>query len=237
MVRTRNLKIAAVLTMLAVAVPSTTLAATGGAGLPSRASSAAVAAVANQLVTVSDAGITVSSHTGVLVHGRLWLKGTVSSAHPGRTVVIEQRSQSGSTWTQAGTATIGPGGSFAAAWRPQQVGRFSVTVGLQGSARVSPPIEVIAYRSSIATYFGPGLWGHHTACGRVLRKTTLGVANRKLPCGTQVAIYYRGRTVVVPVIDRGPYSFASWDLTMATARALGMGGTGTVGAMSVASLQ
>jgi rare lipoprotein A (peptidoglycan hydrolase) len=67
---------------------------------------------------------------------------------------------------------------------------------------------------------------------------TLGVANRKLPCGTQVAIYYRGRTVVVPVIDRGPYANnANWDLTMATGRALGMNSTSTVGAMSLAFLQ
>jgi rare lipoprotein A (peptidoglycan hydrolase) len=72
----------------------------------------------------------------------------------------------------------------------------------------------------------------------VLKKPTLGVANRKLPCGTQVAIYYRGKTVVVPVIDRGPYANnANWDLTMATGRALGMNSTATVGAMSLAVLQ
>jgi rare lipoprotein A (peptidoglycan hydrolase) len=110
-------------------------------------------------------------------------------------------------------------------------------VALQGSNGVSPSIAVVVYRPSIATLYGPGLWGHHTACGAVLTKATLGVANRKLPCGTEIAIYYRGRTVVAPVIDRGPYSFASWDLTMATASALGMNSTGTIGAMSVAALQ
>ena len=72
----------------------------------------------------------------------------------------------------------------------------------------------------------------------MLRKPTLGVANRKLPCGTQVAIYYRGRAVVVPVIDRGPYANkANWDLTMATGRALGMNSTATVGATSLAALR
>lgn len=235
--RSRNLKIAAVLMIVAGAAPSSTLAATGGAGLPGATLSATTAAVANQLVTVSGDGITVSSHTGVLLHGRLWLKGTVSSAQTGRQLVIEQQSQTGSQWAQAGGTTIGPGGSFVAAWRPQQVGPFSLTVGLQGSARVSPPIEVIVYRPSIATLFGPGLYGNHTACGSVLRKPTLGVANRKLPCGTQVAIYYRGRTVVVPVIDRGPYANnANWDLTMATGSALGMNSTATVGALSIAAL-
>jgi rare lipoprotein A (peptidoglycan hydrolase) len=196
------------------------------------------AAVANELVTVADNGITVSGHTSVLLHGRLWLKGNVASVPSGRTVVVEQQSASGSQWTQAGSATTGPGGSYVAAWRSQQLGRFSVRVALQGSDRVSPPIAVVAYRPSIATLFGPGLYGNHTACGKVLRKPTLGVANRKLPCGTQVALYYRGRIVVVPVIDRGPYAnHANWDLTMATGRALGMNSTATIGAMSLAALQ
>ena len=236
--RSRNLKIAAVLIVVAVATPSQTLATTGGVGLPGTTPSATTAAVADQLVTVSGEGITVSGHTGVLLSGRLWLKGTVSSAQSGRTLVIEQQSQPGSQWTQAGSTTIGAGGSFVAAWHPQQVGRFSLSVGLQGSSRVSPPINVIVYRPSIATLFGPGLWGNHTACGKVLRKPTVGVANRKLPCGAQVAIYYRGRTVVVLVIDRGPYAnSANWDLTMATGRLLGMNSTTTVGAMSIAALR
>jgi rare lipoprotein A (peptidoglycan hydrolase) len=49
-----------------------------------------------------------------------------------------------------------------------------------------------------------------------------------------VALYYQGRTMVVPVIDRGPYANnADWDLTDATARALGIDGTATVGAVSL----
>jgi hypothetical protein len=235
MVRLRNLKLAAVLVLVAVAAPSSTLAATGGIGLPGSTPSATSAAVANQRVSLSGDGIAVSSHTAVLLHSPLWLSGAVSSVQSGRTVVIEQSHQ-GSEWTQAASATTGPGGSFVVAWRPKQVGEFSLRVALEGSSRVSPAIGVVVYRPSIATLFGPGLWGNHTACGRVLRKATLGVANRKLPCGTRVAIYYRGRMIVVPVIDRGPYSFASWDLTIATASALRMNSTGKIGAMSVASL-
>jgi hypothetical protein len=239
MVRSRNLTIAAVLTLGAIAAPTPTLADSGGAGLPTATASATPSAVANQPVTVNADGITISSRTGVLLNGRLWVTGTVSSVQAGRTAVIEQLgSQPGSQWTQAGGATIGSGGSLVAAWRPQQVGRFSVRVMLAGSTRTSPSIAVVVYRPSIATLFGPGLWGHHTACGGLLRKRTLGVANRKLPCGTQVALYYRGRTIVVPVIDRGPYAnHANWDLTMATGRALGMNSTNTVGATPVAALQ
>ena len=49
-----------------------------------------------------------------------------------------------------------------------------------------------------------------------------------------MAILYRGRTMVVPVIDRGPYANgADWDLTMATGHALGIDGTAQIGAVSL----
>lgn len=77
---------------------------------------------------------------------------------------------------------------------------------------------------SIATWFGPGLFGNHTACGQVLSRKLVGVANRTLPCGTLVRFSYKGRHVVVPVVDRGPYGplGASWDLTEHAARMLRM---------------
>ena len=79
------------------------------------------------------------------------------------------------------------------------------------------------YRPVKATWYGPGLYGNRLACGGRLRTRTLGVAHKSLPCGTKVALRYRGRTVVVPVIDRGPYARGvSYDLTEATARKLGM---------------
>jgi rare lipoprotein A (peptidoglycan hydrolase) len=79
------------------------------------------------------------------------------------------------------------------------------------------------YRTAKATWYGPGLYGNRLACGGRLRHSTVGVAHKRLPCGTKVALRYRGRTVVVPVIDRGPYARGvSYDLTEATARELGM---------------
>jgi rare lipoprotein A (peptidoglycan hydrolase) len=72
-----------------------------------------------------------------------------------------------------------------------------------------------------ATWYGPGLFGRQTACGQVLTPGTIGVAHRSLPCGTTVKFSFRGRSVVAPVIDRGPYSEGNaWDLTLAAARAL-----------------
>lgn len=61
----------------------------------------------------------------------------------------------------------------------------------------------------------------HTACGEKLRRSTIGVAHRSLPCGTKVALKYGNRYVLATVIDRGPYTKGvRWDLTKGTADAL-----------------
>jgi rare lipoprotein A len=53
-----------------------------------------------------------------------------------------------------------------------------------------------------------------------------------LPCGTKVALLYKGRTITVPVVDRGPFAHgASYDLTAATAQALGLTQTAHIGAV------
>jgi rare lipoprotein A len=89
-------------------------------------------------------------------------------------------------------------------------------------------------KTALATWFGPGFYGQHTACGQTLTPDTLGVANRKLPCGTLVKVTYRDQALTIPVVDRGPYANgADWDLTEATARALGMAGTTKIGAVSL----
>ena len=55
------------------------------------------------------------------------------------------------------------------------------------------------------------------------------MAHKSLPCGTKVALRYKGKTVVAPVIDRGPYAGnREYDLTAETKRRLGFGSTGTV---------
>ena len=80
-----------------------------------------------------------------------------------------------------------------------------------------------------ATWYGPGLYGNTTACGQVLREGTVGLAHKTLPCGTVVAIAYRGRFLVTKVIDRGPYNPGyTWDLTNGAARLLGFEGVGDV---------
>jgi hypothetical protein len=80
-----------------------------------------------------------------------------------------------------------------------------------------------------ATYYGPGLWGNRTACGQVLRRGTRGIAHRTLRCGTRLAVYANGRIVLATVIDRGPHrDGVTYDLTQASARALGLTTTASV---------
>ena len=71
--------------------------------------------------------------------------------------------------------------------------------------------------SPMVTWYGPGFYGHHTACGQRYSRYIVGVAHRTLPCGTLVEFRWHGKTAVAPVIDRGPYGpprlvfdFSAW---------------------------
>lgn len=78
-------------------------------------------------------------------------------------------------------------------------------------------------------YGGTTMWGRSTACGQVLRPSTIGVANKTLPCGTPVKFVWHGHSIVAPVIDRGPYIRGrAWDLTAAAAEALDFEGVGRI---------
>jgi rare lipoprotein A (peptidoglycan hydrolase) len=101
------------------------------------------------------------------------------------------------------------------------------------SVRAKPKI----HKTAIATWFGPGFYGKQTACGQTLTPSVIGVANRTLPCGTLVRVSYNGRTLTVPVLDRGPYSHigADWDLTGGAAQALGVSETVRIAARIVGS--
>ncbi|MFL5907878.1 MAG: septal ring lytic transglycosylase RlpA family protein [Solirubrobacterales bacterium] len=73
-----------------------------------------------------------------------------------------------------------------------------------------------------ATWYGPGFWGKTTACGVLLTPSTVGVAHRRLPCGTQVTFSYNGLSITATVIDRGPFRKGyTWDMTKKTAKRVG----------------
>ena len=131
-------------------------------------------------------------------------------------------------------------GAFDAAWKTDHIGHFALRARLAPSdggdtaaaAAALPTSAITVFRSTIATWFGPGFYGHRTACGQRMTHRLLGVAHRTLPCGTKVALLYKGRTITVPVVDRGPFAHgASYDLTSATAQALGVAQTARMGAV------
>jgi len=124
-------------------------------------------------------------------------------------------------------------GAFALRWSPERTGNYAVRAfGVHGArirGSVSEARRLTGYRFAGASYYGPGLYGNGVACGGTLMPGTMGVAHKTLPCGTRVKLRYHGRSVTVPVIDRGPYvAGRDYDLTEATKVKLGFPGVGTV---------
>jgi rare lipoprotein A len=237
-----------------LALPSLGAAASpsGGGGLggtppgrtfsPQSSTTAGVVQPGNVTVTATGGGIPLATRASALLRNKLRFSGNAGSSAAGEIVEIERLGrQTGWSWAPTTHAIVRSDGSFTAVWPTNHIGRFSIRAVLQGAksaraAGASPAVTITVYRPAIATQYGPGFYGSRTACGQILRPHTLGVANRTLKCGTPVAIYYQGKTIVVPVIDRGPYANgADWDLTEATAAALGIPGTATVGAVSLPS--
>lgn len=225
----------------ALALPSAAWAGNGGSALtsatstgsgstsssPSGPTSSSTTAPGNVTVSATGNGITLSTTASAMLRKGLTFSGTASPSAAGKTIEIERLGhQTDWQWAPTVTATVAPNGSFSAIWHTNHIGRFSVRAqiwqaGSSSAAAAAPTVLTTIYRPSIASWYGPGLYGRHTACGERLRPTTVGVANRTLKCGTKVAFYYRGVTMIVPVIDRGPYAnHADWDLTQATSRDL-----------------
>ena len=173
-------------------------------------------------VSLHLSGHTVLAGNGIAVHGKV---------RPGgrhRIKVVFSGPDAGAVG-----ATTRANGSFALRWSPERIGNYAVRAfGIhdrrsRGSASASR--RLTAYRQAGASYYGPGLYGNGVACGGTLMPGTLGVANKTLPCGTKVKLRYHGRSLTVPVIDRGPYvAGRDYDLTEATRDRLGFPGVGTV---------
>jgi peptidoglycan lytic transglycosylase len=161
------------------------------------------------------------------------LHGTLSPGDAGRTVLVQRQAADG-TWAQTATAVVADDGTFLARWRARQMGHYEVRATMAGATSRAAGLALTAnlavYRPARATFFGPHFYGKPTACGETMSRTLLGVAHRSLPCGTPVEVMYHGQSITVPVVDRGPFTRGvRFDLTSATAQALGMTGTSTVG--------
>jgi rare lipoprotein A len=237
---------AGVLALPALATAGSGGASSGSGGAATGASSTGTTnppvEPGNVTVTATCDGITLQTNASAFVRRGVSVTGAVPAGDAGDAVEIDELAAAPqSSWTEVDVVQPQPNGAFAATWHAAGPGPVTIRAELQGSqassATAAPPsVSVTVYRRSIATLYGPGFWGHKTACNVTLRRRTIGVANRTLPCGTQVQIYYQGNVMTVPVIDRGPYAHnANWDITMAAARALGMKGTATIGAAAFPS--
>ncbi|MFM7641698.1 MAG: septal ring lytic transglycosylase RlpA family protein [Cyanobium sp.] len=104
--------------------------------------------------------------------------------------------------------------------------------------KLTPPVPLaqglqIASARSVqvgqASWYGPGFFGNRTASGEVFRPGTLTAAHRYLPFGTKVRVtnLYNGRSAVVRINDRGPFSGGRIiDLAHGAAQVLGLTASG-----------
>ena len=79
--------------------------------------------------------------------------------------------------------------------------------------------------SGKASWYGPGFHGRRTANGEVFNSNDLTAAHRSLPFGTKVRVtnINNGRSVVVRINDRGPFSGGRIiDLSAGAARSINM---------------
>jgi rare lipoprotein A len=150
-----------------------------------------------------------------------------------------RESGKGGGWATVASAPAAADGSFTISWRANRAGQLALRVVSAGVASTSsvtatPQVALTVYEPVVATWYGPGFYGNHTACGEKLTRSIVGLADRSLPCGTPVSVSYNGMTLTIPVIDRGPYTNgATLDLTSAAAQELGMAETSTVEMLSL----
>jgi rare lipoprotein A len=201
---------------------------------PQPAPTTATAKTAVPVATKASSSLTVSSVRRTVIAGkRVVVRGTLRPAGSGRAVSLQVRQKDGGGWTTVDHDRTNAKGRYVLAWRAAKTGTRRIRVHFGGTRELGSARRLAGttrvYRRALASWYGPGLYGGHLACGGTLRPGTLGVANKTLPCGTKVTLHYKGRTVRVPVIDRGPYVGArEFDLTAATKAKLGFGSTGTV---------
>jgi hypothetical protein len=193
------------------------------------ASAAAARSSATQTVTVAAKIATHGHGIDVLAGHRGRVRGRILPGVAGRVVRVQARHHG--RWRTLDSARTRRGGRFTLAFTAGGVGTSALRVAFSGdganAAARHKSGRLNVYREGLASWYS--LNGGALACGGTMTSGTMGVANKSLPCGTMVTFRYRGRKVRVPVVDRGPYSGArEWDLTAATARALGFGGVGTV---------
>ena len=162
---------------------------------------------------------------------RAVLTGTLQPGVKGRVVTAQGRVHG--KWRTIARGRTRANGKFRMRFRARGISSTPVRLSFRGdeaNARVVRRVgRLNVFRPAMASWYGPGFYGGHLACGGTLGVGTLGVAHKTLPCGTRVTLRYHGHTVRCRVIDRGPFvAGREFDLTGATKNALHFGSTGTV---------
>jgi rare lipoprotein A len=191
------------------------------------------ASAAPTVVTPAHTALEVGGYQlNVLTNHRATVTGTLledrRAGLSGQLVTLQARG--GHDWSTLARARTGAQGGFRLSYAPRRLGSEWVRLRFAGDAsdlaahrRLG---QLNVYRLVEASWYGGG---GSLACGGSLTSTTMGVANKTLPCGTLVTLRYDGHTVRVPVVDRGPYvAGREFDLTEATKQALGFSGVGQV---------
>jgi hypothetical protein len=197
------------------------------------AGSAAVAASqsAERSVAVSARVGVRSRRLNVRQGRRAVVAGVVEPAPAGLPVALQVRGRRG--WRTIDRGRTAEGGAFRLRDRQRHAFSARIRVAVAGHDGLAPARKALGrlnvYRFAHASWYGPGLYGGHLACGGRLDAGTLGVAHKWLPCGTKVTLRHGRRSIRVRVVDRGPYvAGREYDLTSATAQRLGFHGHGAL---------
>ena len=192
--------------------------------------------------SISEGPLSFRVRSIAMLGARLRFAGLAHGLAVGEAVLLEGSATPGGPWSTLARARVDADGRFHAGWRAQLPGRLYLRARPARAQSVPASVpasgaEVTVYRPAIATIYGPGFYGQRTACGQRMSRALIGVANRSLPCGTLLELTYGGRTLTVPVVDRGPYAHgASFDLTARAATLLGATSTVRIGVLALSTM-
>jgi rare lipoprotein A (peptidoglycan hydrolase) len=123
------------------------------------------------------------------------------------------------SWLICGALSLGGCSAYSAANTPVR------PAPLQSAVQAAPASSHV----TLASWYGPGFVGQHTASGEVYHRDDLTAASRNLPLGTRVQVtnLNTGRAVVVRINDRGPYVHGRGiDLSQRAAERIGLNHSG-----------
>jgi rare lipoprotein A (peptidoglycan hydrolase) len=193
-----------------------TASAPANAGVPATATSPGMAAPRSPLSSTAAAPSTSATRTTASPS-----RGPVAPAHP---VPAAFRPAPGAPSDAEVRSELAQMASIQRSEREQALSAAAANLAGLLPWSLEPRSGVQVSVASVFTDYGLGL-----ACGGLLGREQLGVAHKTAPCGTLITFTYAGRSLTVPVIDRGPYiAGREWDLTGATAAALGFPGLGRI---------